>query len=162
MFSLKFLKIVLCLRTILYTYPLFCKKRAYQAADQEDLWRYLTDEARSASVLDNTTSVKEIMDTWTLQTGFPVVNVTRNYENKILTFTQERFFYNVDEYGSDSTDDKPIWIIPITYTSEPELKFDVTKPSHWLRSEKMEIDHFNMSYSHWLIVNIQQTGMFKS
>lgn len=33
-------------------------------------------------------SVKEIMDTWTLQTGYPVITVKRNYENHNVTVSQ--------------------------------------------------------------------------
>lgn len=62
--------------------------RAYSSSDQDDLWSYLTDEARYHNVFDNEISVKEIMDTWTLQTGFPVVTVTRNYEDKSIDFKQ--------------------------------------------------------------------------
>jgi aminopeptidase N len=43
------------------------------------LWEALTSQAQADNVLDGSISVKEIMDTWTLQTGFPVIMVTRNY-----------------------------------------------------------------------------------
>jgi aminopeptidase N len=43
------------------------------------LWEALTSQAHADNVLDGSISVKEIMDTWTLQTGFPVIMVTRNY-----------------------------------------------------------------------------------
>ena len=31
------------------------------------------------------------MDTWTLQMGYPVLNVTRNYDENTMTITQNRF-----------------------------------------------------------------------
>jgi len=43
------------------------------------LWEALTLQAHADNVLDENISVKEIMDTWTLQTGFPVITVTRDY-----------------------------------------------------------------------------------
>ena len=36
--------------------------------------------------------VKDIMDTWTLQMGYPVVTVNRH--NRDMTAWQERFLYN--------------------------------------------------------------------
>ncbi len=44
--------------------------------------------------------VKEIMDTWTLQMGYPVVTITRDYDRAdgVIQFnaTQERFLLNPD------------------------------------------------------------------
>lgn len=34
------------------------------------------------------TTVKEIMDTWTTQMGFPLINVTRNYVTGNVTVSQ--------------------------------------------------------------------------
>lgn len=57
--------------------------RAYQSAEQNDLWYSLTNQAHKDEVLDPNFSVKEIMNTWTLQTGFPVVTVSRNTNGSI-------------------------------------------------------------------------------
>lgn len=62
--------------------------RAYQSAEQNDLWYALTKQAHKDKVLDPSVTVKEIMDTWTLQTGFPVVTVSRNYNNGSITLIQ--------------------------------------------------------------------------
>ena len=35
--------------------------------------------------------VKTVMDTWTLQSGFPVVTVTRNYEENTANIEQNKF-----------------------------------------------------------------------
>ena len=43
----------------------------YQAAEQDDLWRYLTEQAHKDKTLPQDLTVKTIMDTWTLQMGFP-------------------------------------------------------------------------------------------
>lgn len=94
------------------------------------------------------------MDTWTLQTGFPVVTVTRNYENKSVTLKQERFHYSDEESVN-----VPLWFIPITYTVENELQFEQTKPKCWFnRTAEMLIDRINITQTSWLIVNVQQTG----
>ena len=47
----------------------YLRERAMQAAEQDDLWKTLTDEARKTGVFDESLSVKEIMDTWTKQVG---------------------------------------------------------------------------------------------
>lgn len=59
-------------------------KYRYQNAEQDNLWEALTEEAHKNAVLGDNITVKQIMDAWTLQTGYPVVNVTRNYEKTRL------------------------------------------------------------------------------
>lgn len=62
--------------------------RAYQCATQDDLWQALTEEAHRVGTLSSNITVKKIMDTWTLQTGFPIINVERNYQNNSITVSQ--------------------------------------------------------------------------
>ena len=52
------------------------------------MWDALTKQAHKDKVLEPNVTVKEIMDTWTLQTGFPVVTVTRDYKNGGASLTQ--------------------------------------------------------------------------
>ena len=44
-------------------------------------------------------SVKEVMDSWTLQTGFPVITVTRDYQDNTATLIQVSYEYS--SYYSD-------------------------------------------------------------
>ena len=60
----------------------------YKAAEQDDLWHHLTMQAHSDGTLPNDVTVKQIMDTWTLQMGFPVVNVERNYDDNTADVDQ--------------------------------------------------------------------------
>lgn len=62
--------------------------RSYQSAEQDDLWRFLTETARANKIFDDSLSVKEIMDTWTLQTGFPVIRIERHYDDESFKITQ--------------------------------------------------------------------------
>ena len=67
---------------------------SFKAATQDDLWRYLTQQAHTDNTLPSDVSIKTIMDTWTLQMGFPVVSVTRNYDSNEATLVQV-FSYNL-------------------------------------------------------------------
>lgn len=52
--------------------------RAYKNAVEDDLWLALQQQSDEEGV-SLPAPVKEIMDTWTLQMGFPLINVTRDY-----------------------------------------------------------------------------------
>ena len=68
----------------------YLQKHKYGNAAQDDLWAALTETAHAQGVLQSNVTVKMIMDTWTVQTGFPVVTVTRDYEKSTVTVTQVR------------------------------------------------------------------------
>jgi aminopeptidase N len=141
---------------------------SYQSATQNDLWAALTLEAQKSGVFDEKMSVKEIMDGWTLQTGFPLITVTRSYENDKIHLEQRRFILmetnstESEENSSEEVEEKdPLWWVPITYTTRRESNFTNTKPSHWMKAEKsIEINH-KIDDIDWLIVNLQVTGYYR-
>lgn len=57
---------------------MFSFSSKYDNAEQDDLWSALTDQAHADGNLPSDLTVKTIMDTWTLQMGYPVVNVVLN------------------------------------------------------------------------------------
>jgi aminopeptidase N len=66
--------------------------RRYNNAEEGDLWEALTEEIRdmSGSPLPPSVTVKQVMDTWTLQEGYPVLTVTRNYSSGSALLSQVR------------------------------------------------------------------------
>lgn len=143
----------------------YIRDRAYQNADQDDLWRFLTDAARSAHIFDSSLTVKEIMDTWTLQTGFPVVHVQRDYEGKSFKLKQERFVLKekvATKTSITSQNQEPLWWVPLTYTTRTEKNFKDTRPINWMKREKeMKIYDDHVHEEDWLILNIQETGYYR-
>jgi aminopeptidase N len=65
-------------------------RRKYSNAEESDLWEALTEQIREtpASLLPGNVTVKQVMDTWTLQNGYPVLTVTRNYNDGSATISQ--------------------------------------------------------------------------
>ncbi|KOC62990.1 Aminopeptidase N [Habropoda laboriosa] len=135
--------------------------KAYQSAEQNDLWDALTKQAHKDKVLDSGVTVKEIMDTWTLQTGFPVVTVTRNYKTGAVMLMQERFSLRNGTIVTTSQFD-PLWWIPITYTSASKLDFNTTQPSEWMSAvQSITLSNMNLNPAEWVIFNIQETGYYR-
>ena len=65
--------------------------------------------------------VKTVMDTWTLQMGFPVVTVRRNYQDKTATVTQQRFLVGTSEDKKKEDDKKYSTISPNMQTSNTRI-----------------------------------------
>ena len=60
---------------------------AYDAALQDNLWEALDVEAQAAGKVPAGKTIKDIMDTWTTQPGYPLVRVER-YNNGRIYLTQ--------------------------------------------------------------------------
>ncbi|XP_029834124.3 aminopeptidase N [Ixodes scapularis] len=128
----------------------YLRKRAYANAKQDDLWAELT----MAQVQDPPVDVKKVMDTWTLQTGFPVVTVNRSYDQRTAVLTQKRFL--LDEGAAKSV----LWQIPITYTDSVHRNWNDTTPRVWLNDESVSISQLPAA-SEWFIANVQEVGYYK-
>ncbi|XP_072939930.1 aminopeptidase N [Epargyreus clarus] len=135
----------------------YLNAKKFGDAEQKDLWNALTNSARAKGAFDADVGI--VMDSWTLQTGFPVLNIIRNYETGAVTFSQERFVLinkTLDEQKP------PLWWIPVSYTTETEKDFESTRPKVWLRGEKsIVVNNISLNKDEWLIANIQQTGFYR-
>lgn len=123
----------------------------FSNAKQDDLWQYLTNAQESSAKIN----VKEVMDLWTLQTGFPVVVVNRSYRDRSATLTQKRFLIDGDDDNSTS-----VWKIPVTYTGCSATNWTDTETKVWLNHSSGFIAQLPES-SKWFMVNVQQVGYYK-
>ncbi|CAL4078622.1 unnamed protein product, partial [Meganyctiphanes norvegica] len=138
----------------------YLNKYAYKAAEQDNLWQFLTDQAQADKTLDSGLTVKMVMDTWTLQMGYPVISVKRNQDGSSATVTQERFLLVKNANSTDKHDYK--WWVPLSYTTQDELNFANTKNKLWLNKNECQITLSGLPRSNkWIIVNTQQTGYYR-
>lgn len=135
----------------------YLKEHKYNNAEQDDLWQALTTEAHKNGALPANLTVKAIMDTWTLQTGYPVITVKRNYGKRTAEVSQKRFLRDT----SKSDEKSPCWWVPLSYTSKKDLDFKTTHPKYWLscsnEKQVIELD----ADDDWVIFNIQIAGIYK-
>ncbi|XP_014664770.1 PREDICTED: aminopeptidase 2, mitochondrial-like [Priapulus caudatus] len=73
----------------------YLNRHAYGTyARTDDLWTALTEQADEEGITDTLLDgrdMKTIMDTWTLQNGYPLITVTRDYAAGTVLATQQRF-----------------------------------------------------------------------
>lgn len=100
------------------------------------------------------------MDTWTLQVGYPVVMISVNASQGVFRLEQQRFVF--ENRSDSSSEEEPLWWIPITYTSAEEVDFQNTKPRTWIpRTRVYELKDAELTRSRWHLFNIQQTGYYR-
>ncbi|KAM6965216.1 leucyl-cystinyl aminopeptidase [Aplochiton taeniatus] len=114
----------------------------------DDLWYSLTQ----AQVPPEHQSVSDMMNTWTLQKGFPLVTVSR--KGNQVTLTQEHFLLSAD----DSTHASSLWYIPVKYVTDTCVSSpDCVK----VFTLKNETDTLKVGESvKWLKLNYRNTGFY--
>ncbi|RWS23979.1 aminopeptidase N-like protein [Leptotrombidium deliense] len=132
-------------------------------AEQDDLWKYLTaaQDSQNGEIVE----VKKVMDSWTLQTGYPVVTLTRNYETNTASLRQKRFMLITRNETTKQNDDSAKWEIPITYTNEDELQW-TPNTRIWMRQnpteKEVQIPQKHLpAIDKWMIVNLQEVGFYR-
>lgn len=130
---------------------LYLNRHAYSNVQTEDLWAALEETSNKP--------INKIMSTWTKLSGFPLVSITENdsnnSNNRIFTFSQERFYINGSIDNTNTT-----WIIPITLSSvpNPEKVFKVIVLDE--KSKVIEIE--DVPKNSWIKVNVGTVGYFRT
>lgn len=102
----------------------YLKKHEYGNAEQDDLWAALTEVAHGNQALPKKITVKEIMDTWTLQVGFPIINVERNYDSNSAELSQMRYLSDRVKARDETAF---CWWIPLSYTTSEKKDFNASE-----------------------------------
>ncbi|XP_018334412.1 aminopeptidase N [Agrilus planipennis] len=135
----------------------YLERHKYGNAEQDDLWESLTIEAHRNGALPEGLSVKTIMDTWTLQTGYPIVTVNRNYDDNSVQVSQERYYRDFNASHNDEC-----WWIPLSYTDQSEQDFENRRPRDWLSCPKTVKTISNIcDEDEWIILNIRAAGLYR-
>ncbi|XP_027211488.2 aminopeptidase N [Penaeus vannamei] len=132
----------------------------YEAAEQDDLWEHLTMAAHEDGTLPQDVTVKKVMDTWTLQMGYPVIKVERSADGMSASVSQNRFLLVAKENSSDDHDYK--WWVPLTYTTQSESNFSQTQAMVWMKDSEAQITLSSLPpKDEWVIFNLQETGYYR-
>ena len=122
----------------------------YSNANHDDLWDTITSQINASLSLES--PIKDIMNSWILQGGFPVVTAIRNSTTGIVQLSQRRFLFSKENPGNT------LWWIPISYASDLNPQLDNTSPKFWLKNEPETT--VTLKANHWWLLNLQQTGYY--
>lgn len=133
----------------------YLRKFEYGNAIQDDLWEAMTFNAHNDKVLDSRFTVKEIMDSWTVDSaGYPVVTVQRDGSDVIIT--QQRYFLPQTNL-SDTTK----WFVPISYATTRRQPTNEI-PDYWLpNSDQQVVIDDAVEDDEWIYLNLNRTGYYR-
>ncbi|XP_044586424.1 glutamyl aminopeptidase isoform X2 [Cotesia glomerata] len=131
----------------------YLNQHAYNNAETADLFKILQESTKS------NINITAIMDTWTRQMGFPVVNVVKTGLN--ITLTQKRFLLDPEATCDPQESDYGYkWTIPITYVTSkndtptlvwfdkdsPKLTIKLSEPVEWIKFNYKQIGYYRINY----------------
>uniref|UniRef100_A0A674CUU0 Aminopeptidase n=1 Tax=Salmo trutta TaxID=8032 RepID=A0A674CUU0_SALTR len=108
-------------------------------------------------------NIKEVMDCWTLQMGYPVVTISKNYSlDHSVTITQEHFVYDRDAKirDPDLFNRSLQWQIPLTL-AVGNSTYKSSEVILWISNKTETHKVGRMDEDMWLLGNINQTGYFR-
>ncbi|XP_043288509.1 aminopeptidase N-like [Venturia canescens] len=124
--------------------------KSYQAVTSDDLIRELATVGKDIKFLG------KALTSWITQPGYPVVSAIRNYTNRIVILSQERFLTQSSEAPTQR------WIVPINLVSAGKTEnFSKTEPTYWLYNDTKTLTIPGLKSDSWIILNSQQTGYYR-
>ncbi|PFX22359.1 Glutamyl aminopeptidase [Stylophora pistillata] len=127
----------------------YLQRYAYSNADTDELWGTLSEKSGI--------NVKEMMDTWTLQMGLPVVTIKRLNQHKAIA-DQKIFLIYSGARPQKRSQFNYTWNIPLTYETQKDKKtlqvwlnrgtalIAWSKTSGWIKANVDQIGYYRVNY----------------
>ncbi|ODN01105.1 Aminopeptidase N [Orchesella cincta] len=133
----------------------YLAEHAYNTVTQWDLFEVIERHAFTHGVNPPVASITEIMESWTLQPGYPVIRVDF-ISNQMIALSQERFF---DQPPQNKLHPQ-FWYVPII-TLTDKTKFSLLEkrlPTTWLSSTEPTKVLFIDEEFEWIVINNDGSG----
>ena len=127
----------------------YLRKHEYGNAETRDLWDALGEASGQP--------VSRMMDTWTTQMGYPVLDAAteRSEDGVTVQLSQKRFVYESIIGGDD--DDDSTWSVPVGATAA-----GADEPAFALMTERQETIRVSTpGRPAWVKINPEQTGFYR-
>ncbi|XP_049798057.1 aminopeptidase Ey-like isoform X2 [Schistocerca nitens] len=139
----------------------YLRKHRLDNAEQNDLWAALTAEAHRQGALPASVTVEAVMDTWTLQTGYPLLTLSRDCRTDSLSITQVRYLsYQPSDVRRSNV--SQCWEVPVTYTSARD-PHEVRRV--WLHCDRGRPNVLTLpldaAEGDWVLLNVHATGLYR-
>lgn len=126
------------------------------------MFESLDQAVKEDKTLDDDLSVKKIFSSWSDSSGFPLLIVSRNYQQNSIKILQERYF---DHYPHPEANLTSFWI-PYNFDTSNNVAVNDTSTDGWLpkgiKSKLIKPNgNKNWTNSDWCLFNKQQTGFYR-
>ncbi|KAH8386361.1 hypothetical protein KR200_008969 [Drosophila serrata] len=139
----------------------YLRQNALGNVVQADLWKSMQEAAQQGNVIPADFNLSKAMDSWTLQGGYPLVTLIRDYTGTgRVKLNQTRFLR-----GKETERNSGCWWIPLSFIRQGLPDFENTIPQASLEcpGDIKEIRTLPdpPSSDEWLLVNPQVSSIFR-
>ncbi|XP_058150673.1 aminopeptidase N [Dasypus novemcinctus] len=125
---------------------------AYNNTIYLDLWEHLQQAVDNQTALTLPRKVRDIMDRWTRQMGFPVVTVNTTQGD----ISQKHFLLDPSSNVTRPSEFKYLWIVPVS-----SIRNGNEQKHYWLEDvEKANSELFKTQADDWVLLNVNVTGYY--
>ncbi|XP_040825059.1 aminopeptidase N-like isoform X2 [Ochotona curzoniae] len=117
-----------------------------------DLWEHLQQAVDNQNQIQLPASVRDIMDRWILQMGFPVVTINTTTG----TISQEHFLLDPESNVTRPSEFNYLWIVPVS-----SIKSGQQQEGFWLQNAQAQNPLFRAEGNDWVLANINVTGYYQ-
>nr|XP_014098397.2 aminopeptidase N-like [Bactrocera oleae] len=133
----------------------YLTNNAIRSAEEWDLFDGLQSAVNEHRV-SIPASIRVMFPTWSQQSSYPLLTVTRDYNANKFTVTQTHYNDN-KTLVSDKT-----FYVPFNYVSRSKADFrDTTASNYLLNVKEINITDSSVGADDWLILNKQSTGYYR-
>ncbi|XP_051168563.1 aminopeptidase N-like [Leptopilina boulardi] len=142
------------------------QKFKFKSIKSDDFW-FIMQESLNKSSLSNKINIKIVMERYVLQTGYPIINMYRNYTTGTIKLTQEcsldfkNIINNNDTYNNNNNNIKKKWWIPINFATSESFNFMSIFATHWLKPDENELTIEGVHLNDFIIFDNQVTGFYR-
>jgi aminopeptidase N len=128
----------------------------YGNTESKDLWNKLSKAVKGTP---HHVDVANVMDTWTLQMGYPVITVNKNGAS--ATVNQERFLLDGESNDSEGKFGYK-WEVPFTYATQAKPQWNSSLSEiHWMHKDGTDLTLSGLDADSWIIGNVEQMGFYR-
>ncbi|XP_069580456.1 aminopeptidase N-like [Brachyistius frenatus] len=129
----------------------YLREFAFKNAVYTDLWKHL-QMAVEASGTSIPASVHDIMNTWVLQMGFPVVTI----DTGTGAVSQQHFLLDPDSHVTTPSPFNYQWTVPIKWR-----KTGANQNPKWLMEKSVVVPEMKTVESEWVLANLDVVGYYR-
>uniref|UniRef100_A0A6P4F3G2 Aminopeptidase n=1 Tax=Drosophila rhopaloa TaxID=1041015 RepID=A0A6P4F3G2_DRORH len=138
---------------------------ANRSATTSDFWDVLQLQVDRNGRLGKGLNITRLMESWLQQPGYPLLTVTRNYDDQSAVVRQQRFFIN-PQAGQRATK-ATCWWVPLSYGCPQCPQSNATTSIPWLtctisqrssQATPVRLEKLMAGPSDWLLLNVQHSA----